>query len=237
MHHLQLLVLIGVASRIRTQDIRGDPDYLMNQDNTTTITTVVYQLADALANENSATSVENSMVNTTASHQLKTSLANASMTPSAEASKAAQSLLPIEPYCEPKRTGKGPVPTPDTAANFRKFDEFEKQAYGVPTPSGYHMVFSNRYASTSNIDYLGYITMDSYDPNNCTAHCDGMENCVAINIFFERNPTLIPGPECPNPSSTTIIKCTFWRGKKIALHINNFGYRDFDFEVAIAGSN
>ena len=67
-------------------------------------------------------------------------------------------------------------------------------------------------ATTLTQDYLGYKTMSSYNVTECAMICDAMETCVAFNTFFERNPTLNPNATegCPNPPSTTNIKCAWW---------------------------
>lgn len=56
---------------------------------------------------------------------------------------------------------------------------------------------------------------------------------------YERNPTVNPdyGAGCPNPPSTTIIKCVLW-GQTINTDIAlNWGEERCDFQVLIAGSN
>ena len=62
-------------------------------------------------------------------------------------------------------------------------------------------------------------------------------NCASVNIFFERDPTLTVGLDCPNPASTTIIKCVFWGSPVSKDNTKNSGYTDNSFVVAIAGSN
>lgn len=54
---------------------------------------------------------------------------------------------------------------------------------------------------------------------------------------FERDPVVNPGNSCPNPSSTTTIKCVFWGSsinEDLAL---NIGETRVNFSVVITGSN
>lgn len=64
-----------------------------------------------------------------------------------------------------------------------------------------------------------------------------MNGCVSVNVYFERDPKVDPGKGCPNPPSTTYIKCALW-GAPIRANdaINTGQYRD-QFQVVIAGSN
>ncbi|PSN74204.1 hypothetical protein BS50DRAFT_605806 [Corynespora cassiicola Philippines] len=137
----------------------------------------------------------------------------------------------------PKPTGYGPVPTPDTQYEFLNSPEISSLAKEAPTPSGYSLSFQDLHASSSAYGYLGFISLESYDTNGCASKCNEKEGCQAVNIFVERSPTLNVGPECPNPSSTSVIKCVFWGGPVNKDNTNNAGYTDNSFVVAIAGSN
>ena len=94
-------------------------------------------------------------------------------------------------------------------------------------------------ATTLTHDYLGYKTMSSYNVTECAMICDAMETCVAFNTFFERNPTLNPNATegCPNPPSTTNIKCAWWSTPINETSATNSGENREDFQVVIAGSN
>lgn len=62
--------------------------------------------------------------------------------------------------------------------------------------------------------------------------------CNSFNIYFERSPAINLGPECKNADSRTIIKCALWgEGDMQKEGATNTGYREWDFEVVIAGSN
>jgi hypothetical protein len=70
------------------------------------------------------------------------------------------------------------------------------------TPSGYTKSFTDLTGSTEQIGYLTYKTLDTYDPAACAAFCNSEEFCYGFNIFFERDPSLEPGPTCADPPST-----------------------------------
>lgn len=139
--------------------------------------------------------------------------------------------------CSPMPTGHGPVPDPDTSYEFLNSDAISNLAKNASTPSGYHRVFIDLHASSSAGDFLGYSSMDSYDTEQCATQCNQEDGCQAFNIFIERSPTVSVGSECPNPPSTSIIKCALWGSAVDKANTNNAGYTDNSFVVAIAGSN
>ena len=61
--------------------------------------------------------------------------------------------------------------------------------------------------------------------------------CQSFNVYFERSPAIQLGPECRDSTSRTIIKCALW-GEPLRIEgATNVGYKEWDFDVAIAGSN
>ena len=140
---------------------------------------------------------------------------------------------------------KGPLPGFDTVWQFLHSEDMSSLATQAKTPEGYTRTFSNLHSSvhTSNTtDYLGSLMLDSYDPDVCARSCNnklfpGALYCYSFNIFLERSPTVKPGEGCLNPPATTLIKCTFWGRVATAQTVNNAGYREKDFTIAIAGSN
>lgn len=63
---------------------------------------------------------------------------------------------------------------------------------------------------SSGIDnFQGYTLLSSYDTASCAAQCTNILGCQAINIAFERAPSVDPGTGCEDPASTTLIKCVF----------------------------
>ncbi|KAF2683858.1 hypothetical protein K458DRAFT_43222 [Lentithecium fluviatile CBS 122367] len=139
--------------------------------------------------------------------------------------------------CTKLPLGNGPTISPDNSYAFLQSKELAAFANDAPTPSNYTQSFKNLNASSTADNYLGYITLDSYDTNICASNCTAKDECQAINIFFERDPTLDVGTECPNPPSTTMIKCVFWGSAVTKKNTNNGGYMNKAFVVAVAGSN
>ncbi|KAL8963572.1 MAG: hypothetical protein Q9183_004995, partial [Haloplaca sp. 2 TL-2023] len=92
-------------------------------------------------------------------------------------------------------------------------------------------------ASVNANSYMGMTTLKTYDTIKCQQLCDQANLCTAFNIYFERDPTLAPGADCPNPSSFTNIKCTLWGSGVTKEAAKNKGQYRREFQVVIAGSN
>jgi hypothetical protein len=137
--------------------------------------------------------------------------------------------------CTARPKGAGPVPSPDNSYTFLNYNVFADFAKNATTPTNYTQSFSNLHASTTASNYLGVAELSTYDTANCSAQCDARAGCTAINIFFERSPT--QNVECPNPPSSTLIKCGFWGDAVTKTNTVNSGFTDQTFVVAIAGSN
>lgn len=86
-------------------------------------------------------------------------------------------------------------------------------------------------------DYLGYTLLQSYDVAACAASCTNKKTCQGFNILFERNPSVSPGADCPNPDGVAYIKCVLWGGPVTLDNLVNTGYTNQQFQVVIAGSN
>ena len=139
--------------------------------------------------------------------------------------------------CTPLPLGKGPVPSLDSAYSFHAFQPLSDSAKKAPTPSGYRRTFENFHASSTATGFLGYDALDSYNTTACAERCNQKSECVAVNIFFERAPTKKPGPQCANPPSTTLIKCSFWSTAVSEENTDNAGHDERMFQAVIAGSN
>lgn len=139
--------------------------------------------------------------------------------------------------CTNRTRGAGPVPSPDTSSAFLSYQPFTDAAKNATTPSNYTQAFSNLHASTTAKTYLGVAELSAYDAQNCTAQCDAQSGCTAVNLFFERTPTLNLGQGCTNAPSSTVIKCVFWGDAVTKQNTVNSGYTDNGFVVVIAGSN
>ncbi|KAK8036389.1 hypothetical protein PG991_001526 [Apiospora marii] len=139
--------------------------------------------------------------------------------------------------CQTQPAGAGPVPSPDTASAFLSYAGFAAQASAAPVPSGYNLAFSNLAASSSAYGYMGYTTLQTYDTALCASKCNAITGCSAINIYFERDPTVEPADTCQDPASTTNIKCVFWGGPVSKDNTKNAGQWRNKFQVVMAGSN
>lgn len=145
----------------------------------------------------------------------------------------------------PKRDGCTPQPTTPNIYNvdlssanaFRNDGSICNVSMAAQTPSGYLQTFMELYAATSTNAYMGYMSVDTYSPSQCSAQCDSIDGCTSFNIFFERDPTLDPSTNCTNPNATANIKCSFWGIPIDATSATNKGQFRSSFEVAIAGSN
>ncbi|KAB8304902.1 hypothetical protein EYC80_004228 [Monilinia laxa] len=145
--------------------------------------------------------------------------------------------------CAVLSAGNGPsVNNPDTAAAFEADKNLANAALKAVTPADYVLVdgFQNIDSAAQSATYLTYVSdsVTSYDPAICANACNAIQGCIAFNIFFERDPTLVPDTEdCPNPPSQTLIKCSLFGGLLDALLATNCGQWQADFQVVIAGSN
>ncbi|GAB7357372.1 hypothetical protein MBLNU459_g8315t3 [Dothideomycetes sp. NU459] len=144
--------------------------------------------------------------------------------------------------CAPQPSGATGAPTvsPDTPAAFQSNAAFASVASSAPVPSGYSQTFTNLGASNNAYGYMGYTTLSTYDSAGCAAKCNAINGCMAVNIYYERDPSVDPGTGssgCANPASVTMIKCVFWGGPVNAGNALNTGQTRNQFQVVIAGSN
>ncbi|KAI4728672.1 hypothetical protein E4T49_03498 [Aureobasidium sp. EXF-10728] len=145
--------------------------------------------------------------------------------------------------CAPQPTGVtgayGPPAqaSDDTVAAFVANTAFAAAASSAPVPSGYSNTFTNLNASNNAYGYMGYTTLTSYDTEKCASKCNAINGCMSFNLYFERDPSVDPAADCPNPASYTMIKCVFWGGPVSSSNANNYGQWRNKFQVAIAGSN
>lgn len=141
--------------------------------------------------------------------------------------------------CLAQIAGTGPaVNSPDTPAAFLAYKPFQRAAYSASVPSGWSSSFSNLQNATTTSSYMGYTTLTSYSPSQCATLCEAIDGCQGINVYYERDPTLDANAiSCPNPTSLTNIKCSFW-GVPVSPEtaVNAGQWRD-SFEVVISGSN
>jgi hypothetical protein len=177
---------------------------------------------------------------TVISYDLAAATASATAAPIADApSKRVNEGVELQARsaCGPQPLGQGVVPDGDTVDAFLAYKGFADAATGAAVPSGYVQTYENLKASSSAYGYMGYTALDSYDVALCASKCDAIQGCSGINVFFERDPSLEPASSCPDPASTTTIKCVFWGGYVAEENANNDGQWRNDFHVVIAGSN
>lgn len=125
-------------------------------------------------------------------------------------------------YVGAKYLGHYELSSFDTLACARRCDEYEKMvkplSTGTDANSGLQTTAQNDAANKSNEDEQNQI-------------------CKGFNVYFERSPTIHLGPKCRDAPSRTIIKCALWGEPLHIEKATNTGYKEWDFDVAIAGSN
>jgi len=85
---------------------------------------------------------------------------------------------------------------------------------------------------------MGLYTITAYDTSACKAICEKKDGCVAFNLYLERDPTQDANDDlCPNPPSTTNIKCTLWGSPVAVQEANNLGQYRSKFHVVMTASN
>ncbi|KAI7783252.1 hypothetical protein LA080_012176 [Diaporthe eres] len=145
--------------------------------------------------------------------------------------EAASRTLP--PCATETPTGMGPMISPDTAATFSAFPQFESNAttFGVSNASFLISVVNDNDAfEYSGNTYLGWINQPMYSPWNC------QQACNALNATGVKCNTL--NTSCPDPPSMTTIVCALWMNKLYPWDgINTGEIRGNNFTVVIAGSN
>lgn len=161
------------------------------------------------------------------------------------AASATQSVQPTQAAsqkvkrgdCSPQPAGSGPQVQPDTDTAFENYPYFHALANSQSPPPPYIEKFRDLNGSTSQNSYLTYYVLTSYDVMKCASYCNNVDLCEAFNIYVERDPSLDPGPNCPNPPSTTNYKCTLWGSSISKSTATNTGQYREQFHVVIAASN
>ncbi|KAF4637064.1 hypothetical protein G7Y89_g1024 [Cudoniella acicularis] len=130
----------------------------------------------------------------------------------------------------------------DSDTSFLNYAPFKVASSAAATqsgiPQGYSLAFSNLQASSQTVSYLSLKILSKYDPIVCASYCDQLDGCVALNLYFERDPSLNPNAtSCANPKSLTNIKCVRWGVQITPDTAINDGQWGDNFHVVIAGSN
>lgn len=158
-------------------------------------------------------------------------------------------LAAAVPYTTSSATASSTCAVPnqgDTVAQF-EIDMAYKIESGLAAylpPTGYSTIFSGLNASNNAAyGYLTYQALSFYDTSYAAAQCNSMAGCESFNIYFERDPTVTPTADCPNPPSNynyfgvNNVKVAYYSSILTAASATNVGQWQENFQVAIAGSN
>ncbi|OQN98591.1 hypothetical protein B0A48_15854 [Cryoendolithus antarcticus] len=149
-------------------------------------------------------------------------------------------VIPVLSTCTPAPLGSGPISSPDTLQSFLTDPQFTSLALSAPSASAYAQVFSDLNASNSNANggSLGYTLLPSYSPPTCASACDARTGCVAFNLYFQREPSVLIGDGCESQgvASTTWIVCALWSGAVSREGAVNEGEMQGGFGVGVRGS-
>jgi hypothetical protein len=125
----------------------------------------------------------------------------------------------------------------DPAEAFSADHNLEQQALQASTPPLYTNTFTNLKAAVTAHGYLGYSLLPSYNTTQCAAKCNKIRGCQGFNLYFERSPSVVPGPNCRDPAGTANIWCVFWGGPVFPEVATNKGQYRASYHVVISGSN
>jgi hypothetical protein len=125
----------------------------------------------------------------------------------------------------------------DPAESFSADQNLEQQALQASTPALYTNTFTNLKAAVTAHGYLGYNLLPSYNTTQCAAKCNKIKGCQGFNLYFERSPSVVPGPNCRDPPGTPNIWCVFWGGPVFPEVATNKGQYRASYHVVISGSN
>ncbi|KAG9191065.1 hypothetical protein G6011_09153 [Alternaria panax] len=147
--------------------------------------------------------------------------------------------FPVQSLCDSLSLGHGTPIFPDTPEAFQAYAPFANDALAATTPTGYVQSYANLLTTyNAPSQFVHYVSMDEYNVDQCANACDNDAECNAFTIFFERQPIVSPASKlCPNPHSTTLIKCDLWSGTILPDIAINHGQLREQFHVVMAGSN
>jgi hypothetical protein len=76
--------------------------------------------------------------------------------------------------------------------------------------------------------------MTSYNVQECASKCNSTLGCQAFNTYFERSPSVVPAPACPNPPGVANPFCVLWGGPVSLDNARNEGQFREQFQVVMA---
>ncbi|KAH8879989.1 hypothetical protein GQ53DRAFT_833648 [Thozetella sp. PMI_491] len=135
--------------------------------------------------------------------------------------------------CTAEPLGFGPVPMIDSPEAWLNLTSMTKTAIEARVPVGFGLV-ANGSALNGAIEavgFEGFAYLETYDVEQCASWCMEKRECISFNIYYERAPVLAPADACPNPNSTTTIKCVFWGNELEAGLATNRGEMRKDFRL------
>ncbi|KAF4554306.1 Hypothetical protein D9617_4g000590 [Elsinoe fawcettii] len=129
------------------------------------------------------------------------------------------------------------VPTAKDAAGFITDSYMTGLGRGqINYPPGYTLAFSDQYATPNGNSYITYYQLSSMNATACAAWCDSTANCKAFNVYFERTPSVFPGPGCANPTAASSVRCALWSSALNTTQLTNIGQWRQDFMVVMQAS-
>lgn len=139
--------------------------------------------------------------------------------------------------CSATPAGAGPAITPDTFDAFVGSDLLTPSYNNLTTPPNYSQIQGDQNKSIGSKGWYSLSTLSAYDSSLCAAKCDSLERCEGFNLYFERDPSVNVDPNnCPNPASTTNIKCVLLGSRFQSSDFINGGGWQSQFHVGVAGS-
>lgn len=85
----------------------------------------------------------------------------------------------------------------------------------------------------SKLTAASYTILSTYNASECADICTRTLGCQAFNLYFERGPSKVPGPDCRNPPALVIPFCALWGGPVSTGNALNEGQYREQFHVVI----
>lgn len=105
-------------------------------------------------------------------------------------------------------------------------------------PSGFDWIFANFMATVEFQGYLGSTTLVDYDVEICAAKCKNTDKCNSFNLYWQRDPSLLPGFGCADPEPIYSVRCALYSVVfDVETPIDNYGQWETSFAVVVAASN
>ncbi|KAF2149659.1 hypothetical protein K461DRAFT_205335, partial [Myriangium duriaei CBS 260.36] len=140
--------------------------------------------------------------------------------------------------CPAQSYAYGYTPSNNTALGFSLDANLGAISVNAMAPAGYTRTANLLSGSIlAPLQYQTYTELSAYNVTACANYCNNWGGCAAFNIYFERLPSQIPGPSCPNPAASVAVKCALYSSTVTASQANNFGEFRSQFIDLITGSN